>query len=105
LLSNATGGHVTVAGAIDVELLPTPSLHLEKFTLQGPAPGDGSFSAKSLDLEMAVTPLLRGEVQFIKADFEAPEVGLTLGADGSLALPHAPAALPAAMQFSAISLH
>jgi uncharacterized protein involved in outer membrane biogenesis len=104
VLSNATGAHVEVAGAIDLKLLPTPSLRLEKISLQGSAPGDASFRADRLELEMAVTPLLRGEVQFIKADFEAPEVRLTIGGDGSLALPPAPAALPAAMQFSAISV-
>ena len=105
LLSDATGAHVEVAGAIDVKLLPTPSLRLEKVAMQGAAAGDASFRADEVALEMAVTPLLRGEVQFIKADFEAPEVQLALGADGSLVLPSAPAALPAAMQFSAISLH
>ena len=84
LLSEATGAHVEVAGAIDVKLLPTPSLRLEKVVLQGAAPGDASFRAANLELQMAVTPLLRGQVQFIEADFEAPEVHLTLGADGSL---------------------
>lgn len=105
LLSDATGAHVEVAGAIDVKLLPTPSLRLEKVVLRGGALGDPVFQAENLELQMAVTPLLRGEVQFIKADFDAPEVHLTLGADGSLVLPKAPAALPAAMQFQAISLY
>jgi uncharacterized protein involved in outer membrane biogenesis len=105
LLSDATGAHVEVAGAIDVKLLPTPSLRLEKVVMQGAAAGDASFRADVVELEMAVPPLLRGDVQFIKADFAAPEVHLARGADGSLVLPHAPAALTAAMQFSAISLH
>ena len=105
LLSDATGAHVEVAGAIDLKLLPTPSLRLEKVVMSGAAPGDASFRVDSLELQMAVAPLLRGDVQFIDADFETPELRLTLGADGSLVLPNAPVALPAAMQFSAISLH
>jgi uncharacterized protein involved in outer membrane biogenesis len=105
LLSDATGAQVEVAGAIDVKLLPTPSLHLEKVVMHGATPGDPSFRADKLELQMAVSPLLRGEVQFIEASFEAPELRLTLGPDGGVVLPRAPAALPAAMQFSAISLH
>ncbi|HWG07343.1 MAG TPA: AsmA family protein, partial [Beijerinckiaceae bacterium] len=104
LLSDAIGAPVEVAGAIDLKLLPTPSLRLEKVVMGGTAPGEASFKADRLELQMAVSPLMRGEVQFIQANFEAPEVHFTLGADGGIVLPHAPAALPAAMQFSAISL-
>lgn len=104
LLSDATGARVRVAGAIDVKLLPTPSLHLEKVVLQGPNSNDVSFRAADVDLQMAVTPLLRGQVQFIEADIEAPEVQVTMAGDGSVVLPRVPAKLPAEMQFSAISL-
>lgn len=104
-LSEATGAKVEIAGAIDVKLLPTPTLQLEKVEIDGAAPGDALFRVDNLKLEMAVAPLLRGDVQFITADFDAPELDLTLAADGSLILPHAPAALPTQMQFERIAVH
>ncbi|WOJ89694.1 AsmA family protein [Methylocapsa polymorpha] len=90
-LSQAVGARVTIRGAVDLRLLPSPYLAVDTVEI-----GDNAsplrLSAAKLRLEIAVAPLLRGEIDFLEAQLEKPRLDLTLDADGSFPkLPQLPA--------------
>ena len=82
-LSQVAGEPVRIRGNIDLRLLPAPY-----FTFDGVEAGDPgeavSVSAASMQAELALTPLLRGEVDFVEARLQAPKLAITLAPDGSL---------------------
>ncbi|MDB5571747.1 MAG: hypothetical protein JWN93_2930, partial [Hyphomicrobiales bacterium] len=92
VLSDALGSRVEVAGAIDVKLLPAPSLDLSGVSWRGAQPGDPVLTADRLRLEMAPSPLLRGAVRFVEATLVNPRFTVSMGSDGALILPKPPAA-------------
>lgn len=104
-LSQATGARVRIAGSIDLKLLPTPSLRVENLSAASRTPGGPSLRARRADFELAVAPLLRGRIQFLRADIEAPHVRLPLGPHGLLSLPGAPRELPMKLEFERLRLH
>ena len=76
-LSNLTGAEVKIRGGIDLKILPTPYLQLADVELT--APGSGTdVKVAELHLEIALAALLRGEVDFVEAQFVAPNVQVTL---------------------------
>lgn len=75
-LSRALGARVSVAGAIDMRLLPTPSLTLERVAVEDGGPVSGS--AQSAHFEIAVAPLLRGQIEVLEARLERPRVEIAL---------------------------
>lgn len=81
-LSEAVGAPVHIAGSINLALLPTPYLALDKVEI-GDANGLLHLTAERLRLEIAVAPLLRGEIDFLEARFDKPQVDLTVDADKS----------------------
>ena len=102
-LSQALGEKVRIHGAIDLKLLPNPYLALESVEVSdksAPMP----LSAARLRLEIAIAPLLRGEVDFVEVRFEAPRLDLTLAADGSFVMPTPAPALSANMRFERIAI-
>ena len=102
-LSEALGEPVKIRGRIDLKLLPTPYLlmdHVEVADAKAPL----GFSADGLQFEIAVAPLLRGQIDFIEARLQKPHLRLTLAADGSLLRPAAPTSLSAQMRFERISV-
>ena len=83
-LGKLLGAPVATRGAIDLKLLPTPRL-----VLDGVETGQTSgLSLRSgrVKLELAMAPLLRGDLRFIEASFESPDIGISAGVDGSLPL-------------------
>lgn len=104
VLSDALGSKVEVAGAIDVRLLPAPAIDLAKVSWVGARPGDPRLVADRMRLEMSATPLMRGAVRFVEATIERPRVTLTLGEDGSVALPRPPAHAPEEVAFERIEV-
>ncbi len=84
-LSQALGEKLTIRGNIDLKLLPTPYLHLENIEMQDPT--GPSFSASDVFLEIAIPPLLRGDIDFIQAHFKSPQLKLLQSPDGTFALP------------------
>ena len=90
-LSRALGQRVTIGGAIDLKLLPTPYLVLDQ-TVIGGDEGPMTIGIRHLDLELSVAPLLHGEFDIVEARLEEPTIRVTLGRDRALpALPSAPA--------------
>ena len=80
--SSVTGLDVRVTGAIDVRLLPTPSLVLHGIEIGG---ADGKVRARSLWVEFALGALVRGELRVADAQLEGPELAAGLDGSGRLA--------------------
>ena len=90
-LSRALGQRVTIGGAIDLRLLPTPYLSLRRTTI-GNEDGPIALAVQTLDLELSVAPLLHGEFDITEARLGEPTLRVTLGRDRTLpVLPAAPA--------------
>ena len=90
-LSRALGQRVTIGGAVDLRLLPTPYLSLRQ-TVIGEDDGPITLAIHTLNLELAVAPLLHGEFDIVEARLGEPTLRVALGHDRTLpALPAAPA--------------
>ncbi|MFZ4532791.1 MAG: AsmA family protein, partial [Alsobacter sp.] len=81
-LTELVGAPVEIAGDIRVRLLPEPHLELGEIRV-GHSDGP-TLSADRLALEMAVTPLLRGEIRIVEAVLERPLVASRLDAAGGV---------------------
>lgn len=90
-LSHALKQKVTIGGAIDLKLLPTPYLVLDQAVI-GSDEGPVRLGIRHLVLELSVTPLLHGEFEVVEAVLEEPVIRVNLRDDHSLPpLPDAPA--------------
>ena len=79
-LSQAVGVPVTTRGSIGLVLLPTPRLELGGASL-----GEGrsvSLRTGAVRLELSVTPLLHGELRFLEAAVDEPELRVSLNGSG-----------------------
>ena len=79
-LSQAVGVPVTTRGSIGLVLLPTPRLELGGASL-----GEGravSLRTGAVRLELSVTPLLHGELRFLEAAVDEPELRASLNGFG-----------------------
>lgn len=81
-VSSVTGLDVRVTGAIDVRLLPTPSLVLHGIEIGG---ADGKVRVRSLWVEFALGALVRGELRIADAQLDGPELAAGLDGSGRLA--------------------
>lgn len=75
------GVPVTVSGAMDVRLLPTPYVRM-----RGLSAGSGrtTISADEVEAELAIAPLLRGELKAERAKLVRPRISLAVAADGTV---------------------
>ena len=102
-LSNLLRQTVKVRGGIDLKLLPTPYLQLADVEVADPAAGT-DMRAAELHLEIALTALMRGEVDFVEARLVRPQLRLRIENE-SVRLPALPRALAGQqMQFERISV-
>ncbi len=102
-LSNLLGQQVKIRGSIDLKLLPTPYLQLADVEVADPAAGT-EIRAAELHLEIALTALMRGEVDFVEARLVRPQLRLRIENE-SVRLPAPPRALSGQqMQFERISV-
>jgi hypothetical protein len=102
-LSNLLGQQVKIRGGIDLKLLPTPYLQLADVEVADPAAGT-DIRAAELHLEIALTALMRGEVDFVQARLVRPQLRLRIENE-SVRLPAPPRALSGQqMQFERISV-
>ncbi len=81
--SELIGVPVTVAGAIDASLLPTPRLTLHDINIGG----GQNIRARSLAIEFALGPLMRGQWRASQLRLDGPKLSLGLDAKGQV---HAP---------------
>lgn len=82
-LSEALGTKVTIQGAINGRFLPFPVVTLEQAQI-GEAGSGLELVIQRLHLDIAVMPLLKGEVQVLDALATKPKIKMALNADGSL---------------------
>jgi len=101
-LSQALGEKVSIRGDLDLKLLPTPYLHLQNIEIADDSAA-ARFTADDILLEIAIPPLLRGEVDFIEARVHIPRLKLTQAADGTLRIPH-PEGFSGQARFERISI-
>ncbi|MBI1203839.1 MAG: AsmA family protein [Rhodopseudomonas sp.] len=100
--SHLIGEDVRVTGAIDARLLPSPRLTLHTIEIGKPKSGEttaptkgkvaaadaGVIRARSLAIEFALTPLLRGQWRATELHIAGPTVGLTIDATGHVLAPN-----------------
>ncbi|MCW6508511.1 AsmA family protein [Lichenifustis flavocetrariae] len=103
-LSQTTGAQVTIAGPIDVKLLPRPLFRAGKVSIQGATRHDPWVSAAGLDAELSINSLLQGSVEFVDATLVAPRIELTARADGSLVASSWDVANPQKFMFRHVTL-
>src|SRR5580658_959026 len=84
--SRLTGLSVRVTGAIDARILPTPRIKLRNVEV-GEAGQEPRLRAGSLDLEVKLGPLIRGEVQATEARLVTPQFNLALDRSGAIDWP------------------
>jgi AsmA-like protein len=80
------GAPVRVGGAIDVRLLPTPSLALRDVQI-GPANSTRKVSARGLSMEFALNTLMRGEFRANQVTLDRPDVRVGIDRSGGLQMP------------------
>ncbi|RDV05015.1 AsmA family protein [Undibacter mobilis] len=93
--SRVLGTSVRVAGPIDLRLLPSPRLTLNDIQVGASAPAAqagsqpqaASVKARSLGVEFALGPLLRGEWHATELTVGGPEVRLVTDANGQVGTP------------------
>ncbi len=73
---------VRIGGAIDVRLLPTPSIVLRDIEV-GPR-ATPAFGAQSVRMELSLGALVRGEWRAAALEVAAPEISVSLGRTGQL---------------------
>ena len=84
--SRLTGLSVRVNGAIDARLLPSPVITLRNVDVGG-AGQPPQLRAGMLKLELALGPLLRGQVQATQVHLIGPQISLSLDRSGAIELP------------------
>jgi uncharacterized protein involved in outer membrane biogenesis len=93
-LSRILGSQVSVAGPIDLKLLPVPYITLAKVHV---ADNDKSVASLDIDrarLELTLTALVHGQFRFTQASFDRPVLTTARNPVGSLSLPHFGATAP-----------
>ncbi len=93
--SHLLGLEVRVAGEIDARLLPSPRLTLHQIEIgkagQNSAgqnlAGQDNIRARSLGIEFALGPLMRGEWRATELHLEGPQISLGLDASGHVQAP------------------
>lgn len=90
-LSRAAGARIETAGAIDLRLLPSPRLAVDRLRIGAPVPGAARLDAERAVVELELAPLLRGEARFSSGRAASAEIRLpTGGGDASgIGLPRA----------------
>jgi uncharacterized protein involved in outer membrane biogenesis len=98
-LSQALGTPVQTAGSIRLRLLPSPFIELGevKFGQGDSAP----FSAEQARIELAVMPLLQGQIRITDAHLTRPSLTLAVE-NGALVLPKVPRTAPELIRFERI---
>ncbi|MDO8879065.1 MAG: AsmA-like C-terminal region-containing protein, partial [Pseudolabrys sp.] len=82
--SRLLGANVRVAGAIDARLLPSPRLTLNDLEVGS---GDGRVLVRAATVELALTPLMRGEWRATELHLAGPQVTLSVNAAGQMETP------------------
>ncbi len=88
-ISKAAGLPVATEGALEVRLLPSPRLRIERMRIGNPAGDDASLLAHFVRAEIALPPLLSGEIRFLDSRVGRLEAKLPTGTGGDWRIPRA----------------
>ena len=92
LVKDNTGRHLELRGDISVSVLPTPTLRVDDVrvaNVEGAASAD-MVALKSLDVRVALLPLLGGDIQVESVRLEEPTIDIQVFADGRTNLVFSP---------------
>ncbi len=84
--SRLTGMDVRIDGPIDARILPTPLIKLRNVEV-GQAGHEPQMRAGTLELEVGLGPLLRGEIRASEAHLIAPQINVGLDRSGAIDWP------------------
>src|SRR5215204_5437565 len=87
-ISQAAGVEAKTDGRIEVRLLPSPRIRIERLRLGHAEPDASSLLAAFVRTEIALTPLLRGEVRFQETRIGRAEIRVPTGGNGGWELPN-----------------
>lgn len=87
LISRASGTEAKTEGAIGIRLLPTPRIRLDRLRLGGKTADSPTLTADLVWAELALTPLMRGEVRFLETRIGRADINVSVSPDGSWNLP------------------
>ncbi len=82
-IEEATGRRLAMNGDLSLAVLPSPRVSAADVRLSGPSGGDDFVRLRSLEVQVAFWPLLRGEIQVVSVRLVEPEVFLEVAADGT----------------------
>jgi hypothetical protein len=86
-VSRATGTEARTEGRIGVRLLPSPRIRFDRLRLGGTQPDAPSLTSDFIWSEIALTPLLRGEVRFLDTRVGRADIRIPVSENGSWRLP------------------
>ncbi|MFZ0115047.1 MAG: AsmA family protein [Xanthobacteraceae bacterium] len=84
--SRIAGQPVQITGAIDVRLLPIPTVRLQGINV-GPADATPALGAREIDAELSLASLMRGELRATVVRIDAPYVSVERDRDGRVSGP------------------
>ncbi|MBB4039316.1 hypothetical protein GGR34_000951 [Microvirga flocculans] len=87
IIARASGTEAKTEGGIRVRLLPTPRIELGRLRLGGKTPDSPVLTADAVWAEIALTPLLRGEVRFTETRVGRADIRIPVSGDGEWRLP------------------
>jgi uncharacterized protein involved in outer membrane biogenesis len=85
-VSRLVGVKVKVGGDIDATLLPSPSVTLRAISI-GPAGSGRRMQARSLRIELALGPLMRGDLRATEMRLVSPQFNISLDGKGQIDWP------------------
>lgn len=86
-IARAVGMEAKSDGALEVRLLPFPRIKMDRLRLGSFAPDEASLDAMFVRAEIALTPLLSGEVRLLDTRIGRAEFKLPTGAGGEWRVP------------------
>ncbi|MFL5194722.1 MAG: AsmA family protein, partial [Microvirga sp.] len=86
-IARASGTEAQTEGNIGIRLLPEPRIVLDRLRLGGKTPDSPVLTADSVWAEVALTPLLRGEVRFTETRVARADIRIPVAGDGEWRLP------------------
>jgi hypothetical protein len=92
-MTRLVGLPVRVTGPIDARLLPTPMVSLQGIVINGPTGQSPKLNAQSLDVELALGPLMRGQLRAAALRVGRPEFTVGLDENGKIDGPPLPIGL------------
>ncbi|WP_243371720.1 AsmA family protein [Microvirga solisilvae] len=87
MIARASGTEAQTEGSISIRLLPEPRIVLDRLRLGGKTADSPILTADNVVAEIALTPLLRGEVRFTSTRIERADIQVPVSGKGDWRLP------------------